>query len=265
MDLALSGHRALITGSSSGIGETIACRLAGEGAAVIVHGRRAEAVHGVVETIRAAGGEATGALADLTSAAEFAQFAAEAASAGPVDILVNNAGAYANRSWDDATPEDWMELYAINVGAVVRCIQGFLPAMRESSWGRIIQIGTGEAINPFPGMPDYAASKAALLNLTASLAKHLNRTGVTANTVSPGIIVTPGVEQFYRSEAAKRGWGDDWHAIETHVLAEVLDNPVGRLGRPDDVADLVAFIASPLAGYIHGANLRVDGGSTAVV
>ena len=196
---------------------------------------------------------------------ECTAFVSAAQAAGPVDILINNAGAYANRSWEDASPEDWLELYAINVAAVVRCVQGFLPGMRAGGWGRIIQIGTGEAINPFPTMPDYAATKAALLNLTVSLSKYLTRSGITVNTVSPGIVVTPGVEQFYRQEASRRGWGEDWAAIEAGVLAEILDNPVGRLGRPSEVADLVAFVASPLAGYINGANLRIDGGSTAVI
>jgi NAD(P)-dependent dehydrogenase (short-subunit alcohol dehydrogenase family) len=136
--------------------------------------------------------------------------------------------------------------------------------MRASSWGRIVQIGTGEGVNPFPTMPDYAASKAAL-NLTASLAKHLDRTGITVNTVSPGIVVTPGVREFYRLEARRRGWGEDWPGIEAGVPTEVLDNPTGRLGRPEEVADFVAFVASPRADYINGANLRIDGGSTAVV
>jgi 3-oxoacyl-[acyl-carrier protein] reductase len=265
MDLHLSGHRAVVTGASSGIGEAIAHRLSAEGAAVVVHGRRAEAVHAVVEAIQTEGGDATPVLANLADPTECALLIAAAQAAGPVDILVNNAGVYANRGWDDATPEDWLELYAINVAAVVRCVHGLLPGMRVSGWGRIIQIGTGEAINPFPTMPDYAATKAALLNLTVSLSKHLTRTGITANTVSPGIVASPGVEQFYRREAAHRGWGTSWEDIEAGVLAEVLDNPVGRLGQPHEIADLVAFVASPLAGYINGANLRIDGGSTAVV
>src|SRR5262249_42905797 len=126
------------------------------------------------------------------------------ADGGPVGVLVNNAGAFVNRGWDQATPEDWLELYAVNVAAAVRLIHGFLPAMRAARFGRIIQIGTGEAINPFATMPDYAASKAALLNLTVSLSKHLAGSGVTVNTVSPGIIVTPGVQEFYRKEAARR-------------------------------------------------------------
>jgi len=265
LDLQLAGRRAVVTGSSAGIGEAIARRLAAEGAAVTVHGRRAEAVDTVVEAITSAGGQASGAVADLADRGECAGFVSGVLAGGGADILVNNAGAFVNRGWDEASPEDWLDLYAINVAAAVRCIQGFLPAMCAAGWGRIVQIGTGEAINPFPTMPDYAATKAALLNLTASLAKHLNRTGITVNTVSPGIVVTPGVAEFYRLEAARRGWGQDWPAIEAGVLAEVLDNPTGRLGRPAEVADLVAFVASPLAGYINGANLRIDGGSTAVL
>jgi 3-oxoacyl-[acyl-carrier protein] reductase len=265
VDLQLKGRRAVVTGSSAGIGEAIARRLAAEGAAVVVHGRRAEAVHAVVEAIRSDGGQADGALASLADPADCARFVSGVLAGGGADILVNNAGAFVNRGWDEASPEDWLALYAVNVAAAVRCIQGFLPAMRAAGWGRILQIGTGEAINPFPTMPDYAATKAALLNVTVSLAKHLDRTGITVNTVSPGIVVTPGVEEFYRLEAARRGWAPNWPAIEAGVLAEVLDNPTGRLGRPDEVADLVAFVASPLAGYINGANLRIDGGSTAVI
>jgi 3-oxoacyl-[acyl-carrier protein] reductase len=265
MDLQLEGHRAVITGSSAGIGAAIATAMAAEGAAVVVHGRRQEAVTMVADKINAAGYQAQGVVGDLADPADSARFIEEVLEGGDVDILVNNAGAFVNRGWDEATPEAWLELYAVNVAATVRCIQGLLPGMRRSGWGRIIQIGTGEAINPFPFMPDYAATKAALLNLTASLAKHLNRTGITVNTVSPGIVVTPGVEKFYRAEATRRNWGKDWAAIEAAVLAEILDNPTGRLGRPEEIASLVSFVASPLAGYINGANLRIDGGSTAVV
>ena len=122
---------------------------------MIVHGRRAHAVRAVAEAISAEGGQAEGLTADLADPGDCARLISRALAGGDIDILVNNAGAFANRGWDDAAPEDWLALYVTNVAAVVRCIQGFLPAMRAAGWGRIVQIGTGEAVNPFPIMPDY--------------------------------------------------------------------------------------------------------------
>jgi 3-oxoacyl-[acyl-carrier protein] reductase len=264
VELRLRGKRALVTGSSAGIGAAIAGRLAAEGAAVLIHGRRSAAVAKLVDQIAAAGGQATGVLGDLTTETGVGKVVAAALGSG-VDILVNNAGAYANSTWDNATPQDWLGRYDSNVVAAVRLIRALKPGMQERGWGRIVQLASGEATAPFPTMPDYAATKAALVNLSVSLAKHLARTGITVNTVSPGIVVTDGVERFYRQVAAERGWGDEWAEIEAGVLREVLDNPTGRLGRPEDVADLVAYLVSPLAGYVNGANLRVDGGSTPCV
>jgi len=138
--------------------------------------------------------------------------------------------------------------------------------MKKQNWGRIIQMASGEATQPFAFMPDYAATKAALVNLTVSLSKELANTGITVNTMSPGIILTPGVEHFYRETASSRGWAtESWDEIEKHVIGEILYNPVGRLGRVEEVANFVAYVASPLADYINGANLRIDGGSTAVI
>jgi len=265
VDLQLKGHRAIVTGSSSGIGEAIARRLAAEGAAVIVHGRQAHAVNAVAQAISAGGGQAEGLTADLADPGDCARLISCALAGGDIDILVNNAGAFANRGWDDAAPEDWLALYATNVAAAVRCIQGFLLVMRASGWGRIVQIGTGEAVNPFPVMPDYAASKAALLNLTASLAKHLDRTGITVNTVSPGIVVTPGVREFYRLETPPPRLGRGLAGDRGRRPDRGPRQPDRPTWSPEEVADLVAFVASPLAGYINGANLRIDGGSTAVV
>ncbi|NPT61367.1 SDR family oxidoreductase [Paraburkholderia sp. 5N] len=110
-------------------------------------------------------------------------------------------------------------------------------------------------------MADYAAAKAALLNATVSRAKALAGTGVTANTISPGLIATDGVQQVLRAEAQARGWGEDWDVIQQRWMADVFHNHfVSRLGTVEEVADLVAFIASPRADYIQGANLRIDEG-----
>ena len=256
---ALAGKRALVTGSSAGIGTAIAERLAADGACVLVHGRREAAARRVADEIRARGGAADCVVGDLTTDAGAA---AVVNAARGVDILVNNSGVYANRSWSEATPEDWLALYDTNVVAMVRLIRPLVSAMRERKWGRLIQLSSGEAQVPFAFMPDYAATKAAIVNLSVSLAKELAGTGVTSNTVSPGIIVTEGVESFYRGMAKERGWGDDWRTIEARVLAEVWPCPAGRLGRVEDVAHMVAFLAHPSAGFCNGANYRVDGGAT---
>lgn len=266
MDLELTGKRALVTGSSAGIGEAIAKALAREGTEVIVHGRRAEGVTRVVGEIQAEGGTAHLALADLSDDVGTSLLAAEAKRlTGGVDILVNNAGTYANHTWAQATPDQWRLLYQANVVSAAALCLALVPSMRGRGWGRVIQLASGEATNPYATMPDYAATKAALVNLTVSLAKDLDRSGVTANTISPGIVVTPGVEAFFRGAAPERGWGESWVEIEAAILHDVLDNPSGRLGRPDDVAYVAAFLASPRASYINGANYRVDGGSTAVI
>ncbi|WP_310395280.1 SDR family NAD(P)-dependent oxidoreductase [Hymenobacter sp.] len=262
MNLDLSGKRALVTGSSGGIGAGIAGALARQGAHVVVHGRNRAEVAAVAAAIGRDGGTAQALVADLRDEAALAAMTAQLLADGGVDVLVNNAGQYVNRDWWQARPADWLALYAANVTPAVHLTQALVPAMRARGWGRIIQVASGEATQPLAFMPDYAASKAALVNLTVSLSKALAGTGITANTVSPGLIATAGVQAFYRHMAAEQGWGTAWEQIEQHVLRAVLPNNSGRLGWVEDVADLVAFVASPSAGYINGANLRVDGGST---
>jgi 3-oxoacyl-[acyl-carrier protein] reductase len=267
MDLKLKGKRAVVTGSSSGIGEGIVKTLANEGTTVIVHGRNKKQATKIANEIIAEGGKAYVTIADLTKDDSVEQVANEVLQQiGGIDILINNAASYVNRGWTEATANHWGELYNANVLSAVRMIRIFVPHMKNQGWGRIIQMASGEATQPFAFMPDYAATKAALVNLTVSLSKELANTGITVNTISPGIIVTPGVEHFYREMATTRGWTtENWNEIEKHVIREVLYNPLGRLGRVEEVANFVAYVASPLADYINGANLRIDGGSTASI
>lgn len=286
MDLQLQGKRALVTGSSSGIGEAIAKVLAKEGAAVVVHGRRENEAVRVAKAITDGGGTAAVALGDLATDDGAAQVAkvALAASAG-IDIVVNNAGAYFRDEWTAIDPARWLDLYNQNVVSVVRIIQHFLPQMKERGWGRFIQIGSGLASAPAATFAAYGATKSAIVNLTVSLAKGLARTGVTANTVSPGPVLTPNIEAWIKDIAGKKGWHGEWDEVERRFVAEFFanlesiigprsfldlgerrfvaeffENPTGRIGRVEEVVDLVAFLASPRADYINGANLRVDGG-----
>jgi 3-oxoacyl-[acyl-carrier protein] reductase len=267
MDLQLSDKRALVTGSSAGIGKGIARKLAEEGASVVVTGRDAKKTETGGHEIRAATKQQiVGVAADLSTDEGAKTLADKVISEfGGVDILVNNHGVYFERGWWNTTPADWGNIFNQNVISFVRLIQQFGPQMRERGWGRIINISSGNGWQPFATMADYAATKAAILNLTVSLAKEFAGQGITVNTISPGIIVTETVEQHFRKVAKDRGWPDEWPEIEKRVLAEWLPNPSGRLGRPADIANVVALIASPLSGYMNGANYRVDGGSTVTI
>ncbi len=260
MDLQLRGKRALVTGSSSGIGEQIAKTLASEGARVLVHGRRENEGLGVVQEITAAGSSAVAAVGDLGSDSEAAQVVAAAlfAFAG-VDILINNAGAFPTKPWLDSTAAEWVNLYNANVGSVVRLVTQLVHDMVERRWGRVIMIGS--FLGPMPGPPvaNYGATKAANIAQAVSLAKELGGTGVTTNTVSPGPIRTPGMEAGAREMMRAHGQEYEFSAFEQFYVQQTR-LPVGRIGSPADVANMVAFLSSPLADFITGANFRVDGG-----
>jgi len=146
----------------------------------------------------------------------------------------------------------------------VRLTRALVPQMRESGWGRIINIGSRAVTTPLPNMVDFSAAKAAVVNLTTSLAQHLTGSGITANTVSPGVIVTEGMRRMFQQRAARQGRQASWAELEAEVVEHYAPNPTRRLGTVEDIALAVAFLASPLAGYINGIDLRVDGGLTKV-
>ena len=263
MDLKLAGKRALVTGSSSGIGIGIAMTLADEGVQVVVHGRDEARARAVADSIIARGGQAAVVCGDL-STDEGAAAVAEGALAafGGIDILVNNAGGSTeatNTSWFGASTTDWLDTYQRNVLAAVRLIHALVPEMKARSWGRIINIGTGASITPTSGQPDYGPAKAAMLNMSLGLSKALSQTGVTSNTVSPGMIRTEGLTRFLTEFALKRGWGDDLAKAEDYIRKGG-GQTVNRTGEVDDIAFAVAMVASPRSDFMNGANLHLDGG-----
>ncbi|HEY9047588.1 MAG TPA: SDR family NAD(P)-dependent oxidoreductase [Ohtaekwangia sp.] len=261
MDLQLKGKRALVTGSSSGLGEAIVKMLAAEGVYVIVHGRNAERTRQVAESIIKAGGIADIAIGDLTTDEGADAVAVAALKNGSIDILVNNAGFYEHKSWTTTTAADWMEVYNTNVVSYVRMIQRLLPQMKKNKWGRMIHIGGGLGIQPIKDQPHYNATLAARHNLSVSLARELKDTGITSNVISPGAIMNDSVEKWLLSAAPKNEWGNTLPEIERNAVKELVPNDAGRFGRPEEIAAAVSYLASPYADYISGALIRVDGGT----
>ena len=185
-------------------------------------------------------------------------------STSGIRILVNNAGGAVGTSamhWTEVDEAGWEGTYQLNAIAAARMIRRLLPAMQAKGWGRIINIASAAATQPIAFGPDYGAAKAAMLNMTVSLAKALGPCGVTANSVSPGMILTPAVEAWLGRLKQNMGWGDiSLEEAEARAARELTPIPVGRIGRVEEIAHAVCMIASPHAGYMTGANVRVDGG-----
>jgi NAD(P)-dependent dehydrogenase (short-subunit alcohol dehydrogenase family) len=261
MDYKLAGKRALVTGSSAGLGEAIAVMLANEGAHLIVHGRNENRTNAVVRRIIESGGTAEAVLGDLATDEGADQVASRALAGGPVDILVNNAGFYAHTSWSNTSCQDWLDVYNVNVISYVRMIQRIVPTMKLQGWGRVINIGGGLGIQPINDLPHYNASLAARHNMSVSLARQLSGTGITSNVVAPGAIMNPGVEQWLRHAAPQKGWGTEIEEMERNAVKELVPNDANRFGRQEEVAAAVVYLASPYADYVSGALLRVDAGT----
>jgi len=253
MDLALTGKKALVTGSTAGIGFAIARALAQEGADVIVNGRTQERVDAAVREI---GGGARGIAADLGTARGAARLLAELPE---VDILVNNVGIFEARPFTEIRDEDWLRLFETNVLSGVRLSRGYLPAMVRTGWGRVIFISSESALQIPAEMIHYGVTKTAQLALSRGLAETVAGTGVTVNVVLPGPTRSEGVGVFVEDLARSKGVSAE--QVEREFFRDM--RPTSLLKRfesPEEIAPLVVFLASPLSSAITGSALRADGG-----
>jgi len=261
MDLNLKGKRALVTGSTGGIGEAIVRALAQEGVRVVIHGRNELAAELVASRIRSVGGEAAMVLGDLSNdrtASHVAEYALDAF--GGLDIVVNNVGVAEEDSWDEPRASVWQDTFNTNTFSTVRLVEHLLPQMRDLEWGRFIQVTSMSGIYPSVNYAAYGASKAALRHLSVSLAKSLAKSGITSNSISPGVIMSPKIRAWIAQMAKDEGWQGTLAEQEAIFTERFMPNLVGRMGRPEEIASLVCYLASPLADFITGAEFAADGG-----
>jgi NAD(P)-dependent dehydrogenase (short-subunit alcohol dehydrogenase family) len=257
MDLELTGKRAFVSGSTAGIGRAIAASLAREGARVVVNGRTQEAVGKATAAIaRETSGDVHGFAGDLGEV----QAAESLHRAHPeIDILVNNLSIFEPKPFEDIPDEDWMRFFEVNVLSGVRLARLYLPGMKRRNWGRIIFISSESGLQIPPEMIHYGVTKAAEIAAARGLAESVAGTGITVNSVLPGPTRSRGVNDFV--EALARGGGKSAADVEKEFFATMRPTSlIKRFATPEEVASLVAYVASPLASAVTGAALRVDAG-----
>jgi 3-oxoacyl-[acyl-carrier protein] reductase len=244
----LSGQVALVTGASRGIGRAIALHLARCGATVAGVARSLDGLQPTLDAIREAGGTAEGFAADVGNSADVTRVVEEIEAKYPkIQVLVNNAGVTRDglmlRMEDDA----WQQVIDVNLKGTFQFCRALGAIMMRQRYGRIVNITSVSGLMGNPGQANYSASKAGVIGFTKTIARELASRGITVNAVAPGFIST-----------------DMTNVLPDKIKTEVKERvPVRRLGEPEDIADLVAYLASPSAGYITGQVIAVDGGMTA--
>jgi NAD(P)-dependent dehydrogenase (short-subunit alcohol dehydrogenase family) len=257
MDLILRDKRALVTGSTAGIGFAIASGLAREGAEVIVNGRSEKRVAEALKRISAEGGSrSVGIAADLGSAEGVARLAEQV---GPVDILVNNVGIFEPVPFLEIDDLAWQRIFEVNVMSGVRLARALLPGMVERGFGRIMFISSESGVQIPAEMVHYGVTKTAQLALSRGIAETVAGTGVTVNAVLPGPTRSEGVVEFLGKVAEDQG-ADSTKFESEFVRTMRPSSLIGRFAEPEEVANLVVFLAGEGSSAITGAALRVDGG-----
>jgi len=258
VDLELKGRRAVVTGSTGGIGYAAARLLAAEGASVIVNGRTQERVDDAVRRIRESvvDAEVRGVAADLST---LAGCDALAEAAGETDVLVNNVGIFQPLPFEDIPDADWMRFFETNVLSGVRLSRAFLPGMRARDWGRIVFVSSESAQQIPAEMIHYGVTKTAQLAVARGLAETLAGTGVTVNSVLPGPTASEGVGTFVREMADAKGV--TFEAMEREFFETARPSSLlRRFATPYEVAAMIVYVCSGRASATNGSALRVDGG-----
>jgi NAD(P)-dependent dehydrogenase (short-subunit alcohol dehydrogenase family) len=258
MKIALSGKRAVVTGSTSGIGFAIIRGLAEAGAAVVINGRSQKNIHDATRRVHEHIPQAKveGVAADLANGAGVAAFVARV---GAADILVNNLGIFEPKPFADISDADWQRFFETNVMSGVRMSRHYLPAMVRRGWGRVVFISSESALNIPVEMVHYGMTKTAQLAISRGLAETVAGTGVTVNAVLPGPTRSEGVVDFFAKIAKDEGVAVE--ELEKQFIATHRPTSLTkRLATVDEVASMVVYVCSPQASATTGAALRVDGG-----
>ncbi len=246
MDMALQGRVAIVTGSGRGIGKAALFALAREGVKTVVTDISEEAVAQTLAELSAAGFDAIGVTADVCDAAQVERLVARATEQfGGVDILVNNAGFTRDKYLTKMSTNEWDSVVDTILKGAYLCTKAVLPSMMERQWGRIINISSRAHLGN-PGQTNYAAAKAGLIGFTRALALEQGKFNITANAIAPGFIETELVKAL-----------PTYERLRDAALAR---NPLPRLGKPEDIADAIVYLASERSGYITGETLHVTGG-----
>ncbi|RVU03090.1 SDR family oxidoreductase [Mucilaginibacter limnophilus] len=258
MDLQLNGKTAFVSGSTQGIGLAIAKRLLKEGASVIINGRTQQRIDEAIEKLKqeVPAADVKGIPADFSKVDEVNNLLAELAE---VDILINNAGIFEPKPFVDITDEDWLRFFEVNVLSGIRLARHYFPKMLAKNWGRIIFISSESGIIVAEEMLHYSTTKTAQLTVSRGLAELTKGTNVTVNAVLPGPTKSEGVNEFVNQLAAAQNITPQQAEKDFFKTARPT-SLIQRFASVDEIANLVAYISSPLSAATNGAALRADGG-----